>query len=173
VLRIGALKRDSILPQEGIIGLRSSAQMKTGPIHRCEMILVAATLFAAANMTCAQRKGAPKSAERQSNPASGKETFRKYCASCHGDTGKGDGPTAIALKPPPSDLTTLSERHEGKYPTSYVAALLKFGRSLAAHGSLDMPVWGSRFKELDPIGDPTGQQHVDDLVAYVRSLQAK
>lgn len=34
-----------------------------------------------------------------------------------------------------------------------------------------MPVWGSRFKELDPVKDPTGQQHVDDLVAYVETLQ--
>jgi hypothetical protein len=59
------------------------------------------------------------------------------------------------------------------YPAGYVSALVKFGRSLAAHGSLDVPVWGSRFKELDPVRDPTGQQHVDDVVAYVRSLQAK
>ena len=120
------------------------------------------------------RKGNPRNPPaRQANTASGKETFLKYCASCHGEDGKGNGPAAIALKPPPSDLTTLSKRHEGKYPAGYVSALVKFGRNLAAHGSLDMPVWGSRFKELDPVRDPTGQQHVDDVVAYIRSLQAK
>ena len=119
-----------------------------------------------------QEQLAQNPAARQPNIASGKETFSKYCASCHGETGKGNGPAAIALKPPPSDLTTLSKRYEGKYPVGYVSALLKFGRSLAAHGSLDMPVWGARFKTLDPVGDPTGQQHVDDLVAYIRSLQA-
>jgi hypothetical protein len=54
-----------------------------------------------------------------------------------------------------------------------VEALVKFGRNLVAHGSDDMPVWGSRFKDLDPIKDPTGQHHVDDLVAYIESLQVK
>jgi len=124
-------------------------------------------------MVRAEGESAQTPPARQANTASGKETFLKYCASCHGEDGKGNGPAAIALKPPPSDLTTLSKRHEGKFPAGYVSALVKFGRSLAAHGSLDMPVWGPRFKELDLVRDPTGQQHVDDVVAYIRSLQAK
>ena len=124
-------------------------------------------------MLRAQGKREQNPSVGQPNTASGKEAFLKYCASCHGEDGKGTGPAAIALKPPPSDLTTLSRRHEGKYPAGYVSALVKFGRSLAAHGSLNMPVWGSRFKELDPVRDPTGQDHVDDVVAYIRSLQAK
>jgi hypothetical protein len=33
--------------------------------------------------------------------------------------------------------------------------------------------WGPRFKAIDPVRDPTGQQHVDDVVAYIESLQAK
>ena len=130
-------------------------------------------VVAAPSMVCAQGKGAQKSNARQPDLASGKETFLKYCASCHGEDGKGNGPAAIALKPPPSDLTTLSARHGGKYPAGYVGVLVKFGRNLAAHGSLDMPVWGSRFKELEPVRDPTGQLHIDDVVAYIRSLQAK
>ena len=44
---------------------------------------------------------------------------------------------------PPPKLTTLTKRHDGKYPEGYVAAVLKFGRSRASHGSEDMPVWGS------------------------------
>jgi len=103
----------------------------------------------------------------------GKETFLKYCASCHGADAKGNGPAAVALKPAPSDLTTLTKRYDGKFPTGYVGALVKFGRSLAAHGSEDMPVWGSRFKTLDPVHDPTGQHHVDGLIAYIESLQVK
>jgi mono/diheme cytochrome c family protein len=124
-------------------------------------------------MARGQGKREQKPPAREPNTAMGKETFLKYCASCHGEDGKGNGPPAIALKPPPSDLTTLSARHEGKYPADYVSAVVKFGRSLTAHGSTDMPVWGARFKELDPGRDPTGQQHVDDVVAYIRSLQVK
>jgi mono/diheme cytochrome c family protein len=142
--------------------------MKTGSTLRCAVILWG---LAAVSMVCAQGKSAQKSTGRQPNLALGKETFLKHCASCHGEDGKGKGPAAIALKPPPSDLTTLSMRHQGKYPAGYIAALLKFGRSLTAHGSSDMPVWGARFKELDPVRDPTGQQHVDDVVEYIRWLQ--
>lgn len=139
---------------------------------RLKALLLGAVLVAAIGTVHAQKRG-QKAAVRQPGTASGKETFVKYCASCHGEDGKGNGPAAIALKPPPADLTILSDRHEGKYPEGYVSALVKFGRNLAAHGTLDMPVWGSRFKEIDPVHDPTGQQHVDDVVAYIRSLQAK
>lgn len=34
----------------------------------------------------------------------GKALYDKNCRSCHGDTGKGDGPAAKALKPPPQDF---------------------------------------------------------------------
>lgn len=86
---------------------------------------------------------------------------------------KGNGPAAFAMGTLPADLTTLARRHEGKYPAGYISALLQFGRSLAAHGSENMPVWGSRFKEIDPVRDPTGQQHVDDVVFYIGTLQVK
>jgi hypothetical protein len=74
---------------------------------------------------------------------------------------------------PPPDLTTLSKRHENKFPAGYVGVVLTFGKRFASHGSEDMPVWGSRFKTLDPAHDPTGQQHIDDVVAYIQSIQVK
>jgi mono/diheme cytochrome c family protein len=130
--------------------------------------------LAAAVFTCsAQVKAGQKHSRGKPDLLSGKQTFLKYCASCHGQNAKGDGPAAVALIPPPSDLTTLAKHYHGEFPSGYVGALLKFGRNLAAHGSDDMPVWGSRFRDLDPLKDPTGQQHVDDVVAYIQSLQAK
>ena len=84
-----------------------------------------------------------------------------------------DGPAAFVLRTAPSDLTTLSKRHEDKFPAGYVSSVLIFGQSFASHGSEDMPIWGSRFKTLDPVHDPTGQQHIDDIVAYIRSIQVK
>jgi hypothetical protein len=50
------------------------------------------------------------------------------------------------MKTPPPDLTALFSRHKGKYPAGYVGAVLKFGRSMAAHGSEDMPVWALALK---------------------------
>jgi mono/diheme cytochrome c family protein len=151
---------------------RIKARGKKDRIFRLKGILFVIALVTGPGIARAQ-KSEQKPAERQPSTASGKETFLKYCASCHGEDAKGNGPAAIALKPPPADLTTLSKRYNGKFPAGHVSALLKFGRNLAAHGSLDMPVWGSRFKTLDPVRDPTGQQHIDDVVAYIRSLQAK
>ena len=37
----------------------------------------------------------------------GEEFFQTYCASCHGETGRGDGPASGSLAPPPKDLIRL------------------------------------------------------------------
>jgi mono/diheme cytochrome c family protein len=140
---------------------------------RVKSVLLATVLSAASIAVFAHGQPAQKSRARQSDLAAGKDTFTKYCASCHGVSGKGDGPAAAAFKPAPMDLTTLSKSHDGKFPTSYIAAILKFGRNVLAHGDEDMPVWGSRFKRIDRTGDPTGQHHIDDVVAYIESLQLK
>jgi mono/diheme cytochrome c family protein len=137
------------------------------------LIFLGVALVTALNIARPQGKKEQKPVASQTIAASGKETFVKYCASCHGADAKGNGPAATAMNTPPPDLTSLTRRHEGKYPAGYVGAVLNFGRSPASHGSEDMPVWGSRFRELDPARDPTGQQHVDAVVAYIGSLQAK
>jgi mono/diheme cytochrome c family protein len=137
------------------------------------LILLSVTLVTAFHVARPHGKSEQKPIAGQTGAASGKETFVKYCASCHGADGAGNGPAAMTMKTPPPDLTRMARRHGGKYPAGYVGALLKFGRSLGSHGSEDMPIWGSRFKDLDPVRDPTGQQHVDDVVAYIGSLQRK
>jgi len=56
---------------------------------------------------------APKAASEVKNPipadaksiAAGKTVYTQQCAACHGTTGKGDGPAAIALKTKPGDLS--------------------------------------------------------------------
>jgi len=34
----------------------------------------------------------------------GKQIYQANCASCHGDSGRGDGPSGVTLKPPPANL---------------------------------------------------------------------
>ena len=44
--------------------------------------------------------------------AAGKKAYADYCAACHGDAGKGDGPMAgFTGDPPPSDLTDAEWKH--------------------------------------------------------------
>ena len=43
--------------------------------------------------------------------AAGKAVYQKNCASCHGETGKGDGKMGAELNPKPSDLTDAEWKH--------------------------------------------------------------
>ncbi len=138
---------------------------------RRSAIFLAIALTVALGISAARQKSKSETTQRTPDLTTGKATFLQYCASCHGKTAKGDGPAAFTMKIPPTDLTTLTKRHAGKFPAGYVSALVTFGRNLASHGSLEMPVWGTRFRSIDPANDPTGQHHIDDVVAYLRSIQ--
>jgi mono/diheme cytochrome c family protein len=101
----------------------------------------------------------------------GIDSYARYCAPCHGAEGQGNGPVAAALKTRPSDLTGLSRRHGGAFPRAQVAAYIAgAGRPVAAHGSTEMPVWGPIFRAFEP--DARAQTRLDNLVAYLESLQA-
>src|SRR5690606_16009634 len=101
----------------------------------------------------------------------GRDSFDRYCASCHGTGGRGDGPLASALKVRPTDLTLLARRNDGAYPEARVRSVISgYGDALASHGSTDMPVWGPIFKALDP-SDTRVAQRIENLVRYVDMIQ--
>ena len=104
----------------------------------------------------------------------GKDSYVAYCAVCHGTDGTGNGPAAVALKPPVPDLTTLAARHAGKYPAAAVQALLIGRTEIPAHGTLTMPVWGPAFRSAEGRNaeqDPRTTLRINNLVDYLRSLQ--
>ncbi len=43
--------------------------------------------------------------------AAGQVVYERYCQSCHGATGRGDGPAAAGLEPPPADLAVHVPLH--------------------------------------------------------------
>jgi len=110
---------------------------------------------------------------QSTSSASGKEMYTAYCAVCHGTDGKGGGPAASALKVPPADLTLLSKNNGGKYPALKVASAIRGESDLAAHGSKEMPVWGSLFWSMSHGHEGEVQQRVANLTKYIETLQAK
>jgi mono/diheme cytochrome c family protein len=110
---------------------------------------------------------------KSTSPTSGKDMYTAYCAVCHGTDGKGGGPAASALKTPPTDLTLLSKNNGGKYPALKVSSAIRGEGALPAHGSKDMPVWGSLFWSMSAGHEGEVQQRVANLTNYIESLQAK
>lgn len=106
-------------------------------------------------------------------PTSGKDMYTAYCAVCHGTDLKGAGPAASALKTAPTDLTLLAKNNGGKYPEMKVSSAIRGEGGLPAHGSKDMPVWGSLFWSMSAGHEGEVQQRVANLTHYIASLQAK
>ncbi|MFN7980507.1 MAG: cytochrome c [Vicinamibacterales bacterium] len=101
-------------------------------------------------------------------PTDGKEMYVKYCGSCHGAQGKGDGPAAPAMKVPPTNLTLLMKNNNGKFPEAHFREVVMRG-TMAAHGSADMPVWGEVFRSMDY--DPAKTVlRIEKLTKYVETL---
>ncbi len=107
------------------------------------------------------------------SPTSGRQMFDAYCASCHGQGGKGNGPAAPALKNAPTDLTRLSERNGGAYPEAHVAQVIKGDLMMVAHGSKEMPIWGPVFLYLEQQDPTLAQLRVRNLTKYIASMQQK
>lgn len=106
-----------------------------------------------------------------SDPASADEGARLYatlCASCHGVSGHGDGPAAGALVPPPTDLT------KSTLGVPELMRVIDGRRTVRAHGTDTMPVWGHVFEEAL---EGSGRQHrgslrqTQILAEHVQSLE--
>jgi mono/diheme cytochrome c family protein len=87
-----------------------------------------------------------------SSIADGKQLWMQHCTSCHGKTGKGDGPKAAQLKQLPHDLSKadIQSQPDGSffYKTS--------------EGREDMPSFKKKIPEKEDIWS---------LVNYIRTLK--
>ena len=78
----------------------------------------------------------------------GKAEFQSSCASCHGADAKGKGPVGDQLKVPPPDLTVLAKNNNGVFPTNAVYETIYGSKTISAHGTREMPIWGDRFNPI-------------------------
>ena len=105
---------------------------------------------------------------------SGKELYERYCASCHGVTGRGDGPVSRSLRVEVPDLTRYAQRHGNFFDRDLVERIIDGRHVIGAHGSRTMPVWGEDFSKAQ-LGDPDAERAtriaITRLADYIWQLQ--
>lgn len=106
----------------------------------------------------------------------GESLYGRYCASCHGVGGRGDGPVAETLLTPPADLTAIARHRGGRFDRGEIARFIDGRFELPAHGSREMPVWGTRFSAAIPesgLGESIARGNISTLVEYLMSIQVE
>ena len=89
----------------------------------CRVVAVAVSLgftLAACGAAAQTPWAAPESEKNRKSPVAagpkvveqGKKVAQVNCTSCHGSTGKGNGPAAMALSPKPADWTSKKVQDE-------------------------------------------------------------
>jgi hypothetical protein len=105
---------------------------------------------------------------------SGEETFQRFCASCHGVEGKGDGPVAAGIPIMVPDLSLLKKRQGGRFPTSVLEKIVDGREIVVYHGTRYMPVWGYEFW-VEEGADEEATKRVEIIIAnlidYIESIQ--
>ncbi len=112
---------------------------------------------------------------KDSAGATGAQDYAAYCSACHGASGAGDGELAAELATKPADITSLSAKNGGAFPTTRVMAQI-WGYA-GKKGQDVMPDFGSLLDgELVPydggdgIETPTPIRLVQ-IAEYLETLQ--
>lgn len=110
---------------------------------------------------------------QQAAEVSGRALYAEHCAVCHGDGGRGDGPAAAGLTPPPTDLTRLAAGNDGVFPLvrvmSYVDGYTRADGSMPEFGPL-LEGPNLMVDTGDGVMTPTPEPLVA-LAEYLRGLQ--
>ncbi len=100
--------------------------------------------------------------------------YRQYCASCHGEDGKGHGPMEPYLTVKPSDLTRIAARRQDDFPRDQITRIVAGDEVIATHGTRTMPIWGEQLQS-DVIGtvnkSTIARGRIGFLVDYLEALQ--
>jgi mono/diheme cytochrome c family protein len=136
-------------------------------------VVCALAIFA--GILAGRQNRSKKPPAKESAVAQGAKLYKQNCAVCHGNDGTGGGapPRSSQFTKPTPDLTTLSKRHDGKFPAAYVEEVLRSGVKMPDHGPAEMPVWGTIFKATTKSNEAEVTKRIDALAAFLESLQVK
>jgi mono/diheme cytochrome c family protein len=135
------------------------------------MATVAVLAFGALAVPVARGDGSQVSETRRFN---GSTLFRTYCASCHGESGRGNGAVAIFLRKRPADLTQIAKLNKGTFPADRVYQQIDGRKGVKAHGESQMPVWGDAFSRTATDADEAAvKEKIEALVDHLASIQEK
>ena len=116
-------------------------------------------------------------ADREEPEVSGRAVYQDYCVTCHGVSGRGDGPAAGGLAQKPADLTRITARNGGTFPQVRVMSVIDGYTRRDQHGTT-MPEMGPVLQEGrlvvvdtgDGVMTPTPERLVA-LADYLESIQ--
>ncbi len=97
---------------------------------------------------------------------SGKELYKRFCASCHGAEAHGDGPVAASFNIKVPDLTLIARQHGGIFSPDLIERIVDGRQIIGAHGTREMPVWGEEFTRSE-IGYPEAEQATHTIIARI------
>jgi mono/diheme cytochrome c family protein len=104
----------------------------------------------------------------------GSDVFKTYCAACHGQNAKGDGPLADNLRVRPPDLTLIAKRMGGTFPADKVRRIIDGRNPVKGHGGPDMPVWGDAFKSSrEGYSDEAVKARIEAVTEHLAGIQEK
>ena len=105
---------------------------------------------------------------------SGEETFDRFCASCHGENGRGDGPVAVGLPITVPDLSLLKKRQGDRFPETTLRKIIDGREIVVYHGTRYMPVWGYEFwveEGADEEAEARVEVIIVNLIDHIESIQ--
>ncbi|MFQ6672747.1 MAG: c-type cytochrome [Candidatus Tectimicrobiota bacterium] len=92
------------------------------------------------------------------DPKNGQAIYERLCLSCHGATGRGDGPVGKLLTPRPANFVEHMSHHAEDW-VDYYFQIIKGGGAATGRSPL-MPPWGGQLND----------QEIWDVVSYLHTF---
>jgi len=117
-------------------------------------------------------------AQQPDKVEAGQQQFEDKCAVCHGTSATGGGTLAADMNPKPADLTRISERNSGTFPTRKVFEKI-WGRDdeiISTHVLTEMPAFYSapvfgHDQDFESSAGRLSAKQINNIISYLKTIQ--